>query len=707
MLSSGTIIHERYQIESLVGQGAMGAVYAATDLRLGHTVALKHTRIPGPAGAAALDREAQILTHLAHPNLPAVTDTFVAAEGQCLVMTYVPGPTLADLLEEWGTGFAPATVLAWADQILTVLDYLHSQQPPVLHRDIKPQNLKLTPEGQVILLDFGLARGQLFQTRIAGQRSVVGYTLPYAPLEQIRGEDTDPRSDLFALASTLYHLLLSTPPPDALARAAALIAGQPDPLTRPLTTAGLPPRLSTVLATTLTLDPSGRPDSAATLRSALSQAGHPAVAEPDVTARRRRRPWLLADGAVFSMAILLVTIALTIVALLADGMGRASTSADFPTPTPFGPTATTVPPLPIAAAAGWAPYGSSTIPPGPTPAPNPDVVIPQVTIGPEAPLQPAGLVATSTVQGIHTPDPAGGSLPLLGKIGGLPAPLPGLAFGANHQTLFVATSQGVMMLDREAQKPLAELQVRLEAPGELVASPDGRLLAATVLGGVQIWEVADGTPRAFLGHVPPIQALTFTPDSRRMLTGSEGGWLQVWDVESGEPVGQTWAGQGDAGPIQALAVTPDDTTVIAVQGSAVRLWQADGRLLRTIPGEFDERAPGITGPKVIAMGATGNLLAIGYADGRIILMGMQDGAVRQTLNAGEWVRTLTISPGGKWLAAGTYGGQVRLWRLADGALFELRDSPSSAIVGLAIDPGEQIVAASAIDGTVHFWAIPP
>ncbi len=127
--------------------------------------------------------------------------------------------------------FPAEQVLTWADQLLDALDYLHTQDPQIVHRDIKPQNLKLTSRGQIILLDFGLAKGQSGEvSRITTAASIFGYTPNYAPLEQIQGLGTDSRSDLYSLAATIYHLLTATKPPDALTRAAALVNGQPDPL---------------------------------------------------------------------------------------------------------------------------------------------------------------------------------------------------------------------------------------------------------------------------------------------------------------------------------------------------------------------------------------------------------------------------------------------------------------------------------------------
>ena len=273
MLPASTLLQGRYLILEAIGQGGMGAVYKATDTRLRSTVALKETLVVGEVAEKAFEREAQLLAGLRHAVLPKVSDHFTDERGQFLVMEFIPGDDLATLLERQKAPFAVGDVLCWADQLLDGLEYLHSRQPPVIHRDIKPQNLKLTERGEIILLDFGLAKGAVGQTRLATAASVFGFTPHYAPLEQIQGVGTDPRSDLYSLAATLYHLLTNQIPPDALSRAAARIGDDPDPL--------LPPNelnpevseaVSAVLMQAMAQKADLRPPSAAAMRLALQDA---------------------------------------------------------------------------------------------------------------------------------------------------------------------------------------------------------------------------------------------------------------------------------------------------------------------------------------------------------------------------------------------------------------------------------------------------
>lgn len=292
-LQPDTLLQGRYRVVALIAQGGMGAVYRAVDERLGHTVALKQTLMADPALRAAFEREARLLAGLHHPALPVVSDHFSEQGGQFLVMQYIPGDDLAALLRARGAPFAAAQALTWADEVLDALDFLHTRRPPVIHRDIKPQNLKLAPHGGVVLLDFGLAKGLGGGVSTASP-SLFGYTPQYASLEQIQGVGTDARSDLYSLAATLAELLSGQAPPDALTRAAASVRGDPDPLQAALGEA-IPPPVAALLAQALALNPAQRPPSAAAMRDALRAAATAPAPDP-AGARPTHAPQTLAGS---------------------------------------------------------------------------------------------------------------------------------------------------------------------------------------------------------------------------------------------------------------------------------------------------------------------------------------------------------------------------------------------------------------------------
>jgi serine/threonine protein kinase len=211
-----TIHHDRYRIDSLLGQGGMGAVYLAWDTNLEIPVALKENLDASPEAQKQFTREAQLLARLAHPNLPRVIDNFIIPEvGQYLVMDYVEGEDLHSMLERLGRLPEPQ-VLVWISQICDALAYLHNQSSPIIHRDIKPGNIKIRPDGRAMLVDFGIAK--VYDASLVTTLGARAFTPGYSPPEQYGTGSTDRRSDIYALGATVYHLLTGMTPPDSIKR---------------------------------------------------------------------------------------------------------------------------------------------------------------------------------------------------------------------------------------------------------------------------------------------------------------------------------------------------------------------------------------------------------------------------------------------------------------------------------------------------------
>ena len=216
MAVSEIVLRERYKIIQEISRGGMGVVFLAKDLLTNQPVAVKKSFFSGDNSARrAFETEAKLLARLKHEGLPKVLDYFILESNfQALVMDYVEGETLAEILESgkqrMGRGLNSPLVLNWALQILSILKYLHNFDPPIVHRDIKPNNITINAEGKIILLDFGLAKGSSI--------SIVGGMSGYSPIEQVNRTGTDPRSDIYALGTTLFHLLTDDYPITALER---------------------------------------------------------------------------------------------------------------------------------------------------------------------------------------------------------------------------------------------------------------------------------------------------------------------------------------------------------------------------------------------------------------------------------------------------------------------------------------------------------
>ncbi len=217
-LAPGAMLKERYEIVRLIKGGGMSWVYQVKEHRRDATTrlwALKELRMDADdrhsldEARLMFEQEAHILVQLAHPNLPRVAAYFTQGERSYLVMEFIHGETLQERLTQARAPLLEGQVASWAVQVCDVLDYLHTRQPPVIFRDVKPGNVMVTPGGEIKLIDFGIARTY----KVGKQRDTITMgSENYAAPEQWGHGQTDPRSDIYSLGATLYHLLTNEPP---------------------------------------------------------------------------------------------------------------------------------------------------------------------------------------------------------------------------------------------------------------------------------------------------------------------------------------------------------------------------------------------------------------------------------------------------------------------------------------------------------------
>jgi len=325
MLEQEIMLQDRYRIARALGGGGMGQVYLAHDTRLADKPCAVKEMTPDPhataeeqeQAAAQFHREAAILAHLSHPNLPNVYDYFEERGCFYLVMDYIEGENLTDRLARSPNGLPQETVVEWAAQLCDVLEYLHSQTPPVIFRDMKPANVMITSEGEVKLVDFGVAR--LFDPAKRTDTLKMG-TAGYAPPEQYAGQgQTTARSDIYALGATLHELLTGADP-----------TLQPFVFTPPRQlNPGVSLSLSNVVMKAVSLDPGDRFPSARAMKEALQKTTRPRrlriptiqrksgtgtkmMAETAAIPLRQSRPVKIALGALRWMGRIALTIAITL-----------------------------------------------------------------------------------------------------------------------------------------------------------------------------------------------------------------------------------------------------------------------------------------------------------------------------------------------------------------------------------------------------------
>jgi serine/threonine protein kinase len=329
LLSANHLLKNRYRVLSVIGHGGMGAIYLADDERLsGRNCAIKEVEqdpgLPDKLQQEAREqfyREASILARLDHPNLPKVSDFFSSGNRDYLVMDFIPGQDLRSLVDDahqLGNFLPPEEILGWAAQLCDALEYLHNQSPAILHRDIKPGNIRLTPNGLIKLVDFGLVKvlvpDEMTITVMQGRGTAL-----YTPLEQYGGDTghTDIRSDIYALGCTLYHLFSGQAPPEAKQRFL-----NPDSLI-PLRHQNprVSPEIETTILWAMALHPDDRPPTVEEFRNALFGNNPP----PTPTAPAARysqslaRPFLPLSPQ--DRVLALIGLSLFIVALVASFLG--------------------------------------------------------------------------------------------------------------------------------------------------------------------------------------------------------------------------------------------------------------------------------------------------------------------------------------------------------------------------------------------------
>lgn len=404
-LNPGQIVQGRYVIQARLGQGGMGAVYRAHDQTLNRAVAIKE-RVPDPnASPQALaqarvqfQREAQVLANLNHPNLPRVTDYFTFNGNEYLVMDFIEGQNLGDLVQQLGA-LPEVSVRAWADQLLDALAYIHARN--IIHRDIKPQNLILTPDGRVVLVDFGLVK--LLDPNDARTMAILrGMGTPeYAPLEQYAGGSghTDARSDLYSLGATLYHLLTGKLPIEVHQRILNP-AAQPAPRTL---NSSISQQMEWLVLKAMEVYPQQRFQSATEMRQALTRPANALPPQPQEqpifvyttpiatpSAGRNVNVWML-------IATLLVVGILGAMLAIAFGLPTALQQPTVPAPTttfvargamtaePPPPTITTIEPT------------RPSVPEVPLPTPTPK---PTLTTAPSRTATPSPMQTSSLPVGM-------------------------------------------------------------------------------------------------------------------------------------------------------------------------------------------------------------------------------------------------------------------------------------------------------------------
>jgi serine/threonine protein kinase len=303
MLKTGDLLHDRYRIDTLLGEGGMGTVYKAFDTQKNQFLAVKELRLAiAPVDEEVTNhedstlqhnshpvtrdqalkqfrKEADVLIGLSHDNLPKIEEYFDIADRGYFVMTLIEGSNLAEVVEEKDGAIPEETVRVWLKQLISALAHCHANG--VIHRDVKPENLILTPEGKIYLVDFGISKTLVERESSHTTIGARAFTEHYSPPEQRPGgHGTDERTDIFALGAVLYFLLTGEAPEDVQMISAGATVKWPSSINPQIS-----PEMDNLIMRCLRLDKRERPQSLANVEALLASKSFGKMAEKDATNR--------------------------------------------------------------------------------------------------------------------------------------------------------------------------------------------------------------------------------------------------------------------------------------------------------------------------------------------------------------------------------------------------------------------------------------
>lgn len=658
-LAPSYLLHSRYSIVSQVGTGGFGAVYQAKDMLFNHRlVAIKEMNQDGLSpqelakATAAFEREAILLADLTHPNLPRIHDHFSENGRSYVVMDFIAGDTLEEYLDKFVRLFSIEETLEIGIQLCTVLDYLHTHQPPLIFRDIKPANIMRTADNHVYLIDFGIARhfkpGKAKDTVPLGSK---GYAAP----EQYGKAQTTPQSDIYGLGATLHELLTGDDPSLTLFHFEPVQA-----IRSPIST-----QLNALLKQMVAMEMSKRPASMAIVKQELQRllarqtAQKLRSSQNSLQRKVGRRNFMIGFASVVVVCSGSSAITAFVYSLPSTRSLIGNTPVISPSPAQSPATATILSkPLytyrghrGAVTAVAWSPHGEHIASAGTL---DSSVQVWDASTGNTVLIAGRGRVPAHFVTDNQRVDALAWSsdgLRIASALGDDTVKIwsvetgesilirfsqagnaNALAWSPNGGSI-AAVSGDTSVQVRSATKGGSVLTYsgHTQAVLALAWSPDGKYIASGGAdGSVRIWDATTGhTYVTYRGHSAEVNAVAWSADSSQIASGGTDGTVQVWDAATGHTL-LTY--RGHSGGVNAVAWQPGSSlssghaACIASGGvdTTVQVWSF-GKAKNTQSGQ--EKA--LQDRILIYRGHSGQVTSVTWSsDGQHIASGSEDGTVQ-------------------------------------------------------------------------------
>jgi WD40 repeat protein len=667
------LLHERYRIEALLGSGGYSTVYRARDLQAGRDVAIKQINLRGLSAEEAIEatdtfnREASVLSSLHHPQIPRMYDQFNDQDHWYLVLQYLEGPTLETYLETRQAQNKPLQfeeVLRMALQLGKVLNYLHTRQPPVIFRDLKPSNIICKPPRETLcLVDFGIARrfrpGQKRDTQALGSP---GYAAP----EQYGRAQTTPRSDIYSLGALIHHLLSGQDPAERLP--------------------GLVPlRLR-----------------AETGEEALSElVQHMLAANPE------ERPATMGE-----IIKTLEAIQLRRVVEQGARIWQPPVPQELP-PSPVGWQQVQVQ-VPHSLLTSSAPATRG----------RRGLSRRKMLVGMRATLLVAAIGGTAWWLGALSRShsgPAGYSPPFAQKSSSgtisrylHTAPVNTVTWSPNGRYIASGSNdQTVHVLDVISGELVLIYRGHTDVVTTLAWSPDSKyIVSGSADKTTQVWEATSGIlVLTYQGYADVVAAVAWSPNGE-LIAAASGRASQIWNTSSGKTL-LTYS-QGETTNVLALAWSPDSKYIVSGSNeypgdseNVAQVWEAaTGKTVLIYRGHTDS----VT---TVAWSPDGAYIASGSADKTVQVWRTTSNQPIQTLQPGDYVNSVAWSPDGKYIAASSENGTIQIYAttyMSDNTI-NISDLASyqedGAVNSIAWSPGGKSIVYGSSDGTVDILNVLP
>ncbi|MDB4968210.1 MAG: serine/threonine protein kinase, partial [Myxococcales bacterium] len=615
----GELVAGRYRIMDVLGRGGSAETFRVEDVETGQQLALKELLLGKAADwkvVELFEREATVLAGLSHTAIPRYVDhkqvDGPAGPSFYLVQELAPGRPLTQWLEQ-GWRADEAAVKEIAEQVLVVLGYLHSLQPPVIHRDLKPQNLIRADDGTIRLVDFGAVQAAIRDPQIGGS-TLVG-TYGFMAPEQSRGL-ASPATDFFGLGATLLYLLTRRTIADFPQKNLHVDFRKSVPIS---------PAFAAWLEQMLDPDPAKRFQAAASARRAL-------VTGATSSRRRRVSPWVLATAGAAALAVGAVALRPM---LQREGTGNAAAA---PTSTASDPELAQIQWLTAIPAHFSAVFSVDVSPDGET-------------------------IASGSHDGtvkLWNARTGAAIAALAGHAGTVGAVL----FAPDGKTLYTADASSVQVWDVSSHQQLRKLVGHPAQVSSVAVTPDGKRLASGGFDGtVRLWDAATGKALLVLTHGAGARvfSVSFSPDGSQLAGSGSDGLINIWNASDGTLL-QTL--KGHRGGVDRVAFAPDGQTVASVgDDRTLRVWSLRARreiYTRNVPrGEI----------WAMAISPDGQTIATGGQDGVIRLWSLMTGKVTRAfsdLSHSSGTLSLAFSRDGRLLVTGHGDNYVKSWPLNGG-----------------------------------------